>query len=69
MSKKGIVRLDRAELGKFGDKGLSLMIENRWLEEPPRAPDRTALTKKARITAVIHKEKTLSNHVIQNQNN
>ncbi|HEU5141512.1 MAG TPA: DUF3231 family protein [Bacillales bacterium] len=35
-----------AELGKFGDKGLSLMIENRWLEEPPRAPDRTALTKK-----------------------
>lgn len=35
-----------AELGKYGDKGLNIMIENEWLEEPPRAADRDALAKK-----------------------
>jgi hypothetical protein len=35
-----------AELGKFGDEGLSIMIENQWLEEPPRDADRNTLAKK-----------------------
>jgi hypothetical protein len=34
-----------AELTKYGEDGANLMIENGWLEEPPRASDRRALLK------------------------
>ncbi len=32
-----------AEAGAYMEDGAALMIRNRWLEEPPGAPDRTAL--------------------------
>lgn len=32
-----------AELGKYGDKGAELMIENKWLEQPPLAANRDQL--------------------------
>jgi hypothetical protein len=34
-----------AELANYGEDGTNLMIDNGWLEEPPRATDRRALTK------------------------
>jgi hypothetical protein len=34
-----------AELAQYGEDGANLMIENGWLEEPPRATDRRALAK------------------------
>lgn len=34
-----------AELAKYGEDGANLMIEKEWLEEPPRATDRRALSK------------------------
>jgi hypothetical protein len=34
-----------AELTKYGEDGANLMIDNGWLEEPPRASDRRALSK------------------------
>lgn len=32
-----------AELGKYGDKGAEIMIEHKWLEQPPSAADRDKL--------------------------
>jgi hypothetical protein len=34
-----------ADLTKYGEDGANLMIDNGWLEEPPRASDRRALSK------------------------
>ncbi|CAG9610072.1 DUF3231 family protein [Pseudoneobacillus rhizosphaerae] len=34
-----------AELARYGEDGTNLMIDKGWLEEPPRATDRRALTK------------------------
>jgi hypothetical protein len=34
-----------AELANYGEDGTNLMIDNGWLEEPPRATDRRALSK------------------------
>jgi hypothetical protein len=34
-----------SELANYGEDGTNLMIDNGWLEEPPRATDRRALTK------------------------
>jgi hypothetical protein len=34
-----------AELASYGEDGTNLMIDNGWLEEPPRASDRRALSK------------------------
>ncbi|WP_442600115.1 DUF3231 family protein [Neobacillus sp. D3-1R] len=33
-----------AELTKYGEEGVNIMIENGWLEEPPRASDRRSLS-------------------------
>jgi rubrerythrin len=33
------------ELTKFGEDGVNLMIDNGWLEEPPKGSDRQSLTK------------------------
>ncbi len=38
-----------AELLRFAEDGTNLMIENKWLEEPPSASDRRALSKDIRI--------------------
>ncbi|RAS80279.1 DUF3231 family protein [Priestia endophytica] len=32
-----------AELGKYGDKGVEIMIKHKWLEQPPLASDRDQL--------------------------
>ncbi|MFD2924153.1 DUF3231 family protein [Halobacillus naozhouensis] len=32
-----------AELGKYGDKGMEIMIAERWMEKPPTAADRNQL--------------------------
>lgn len=34
-----------AELTAYGEDGVNLMIDNGWMEEPPRATDRRALSK------------------------
>jgi hypothetical protein len=34
------------EILKFGQEGFDIMVENRWLEEPPHAPDREALAQR-----------------------
>ncbi len=34
-----------AEVGTYANKGAKLMIKNKWMEQPPLAPDRDALQK------------------------
>lgn len=34
-----------SELLRYGEDGANLMIENGWLEEPPKASDRRKLSK------------------------
>jgi hypothetical protein len=34
-----------AEIAKYAEDGANLMIDHGWLEEPPKASDRRALTK------------------------
>ncbi len=34
-----------AEMAKYMEDGLNIMIENKWLEEPPLCDDREKLTK------------------------
>jgi hypothetical protein len=38
-----LVRLT-AEIGQYAEDGANLMIQNSWLEQPPTAPDRNAIT-------------------------
>lgn len=36
-----------ADIGKYANEGMNLIIDNGWLEEPPRAADRKKLSKEA----------------------
>lgn len=34
------------EIQKYAEDGANIMIKNRWMEQPPMAPDRKELAKK-----------------------
>lgn len=42
------------EIGLYGEAGLNILIDNRWLEEPPQADDRSVLVEKENHQAMIH---------------
>lgn len=35
-----------AEIGKFAEDGLTILIDNGWLEKPPQAADRKNIAKR-----------------------